>query len=553
MSVLSAQTRLVRGKILERWEMCRRKIAGADADERNRKPDLGEKMSSMKFAKGPLYAALSIGVVGVALLLLPRLGFELPFEGDLFGAGLGLLTIILLVVSVVMGSRSEDDDEDALTEADLVPSVTFGPQGALLETPKLTAEERKAQKAAEKAAKKEEAERVKFEKQAKKEAAKAAKKAGKGDIVADDAAAWIGEIKQDFAAPVDETTSFGSVSQPVFQPQQQAQPVAPVPAQPIQMTPIAVAAAEMAAQPLIDPALADNYGVPESAVDMAGAAAATDAPMYDAGEGAPNWAGGAYEDPTFSVPFSGESPVATPDPAQIEPVAVVEATVQETDTDTVSTSDSDVSAVPEVLSDVAVEEADAAVVVETEDLVDESTSEEVEEAVTDVLPQFPDVDTALDEEVDDESITEVEERLDKLAAEVLVIIDNARGEVRSIRRDSESARRRHNEQVTNLASALSDSRDEMTRLAEELAEAGEHQKAALDAQSMLTQAQIETQKAELERQQAVARLRQVRVAALRQDPVDETLLAVVEKSLHDLLGGPDAAGNDADNDVEGNN
>lgn len=473
-------------------------------------------MSSMKFAKGPLYAALSIGAIGVALLLSSRLGIELPFEGDLIGAGLGLVTIVLLLVSVILGSRAEgDDDDDAITDADLMPSVTFGPQGEMLAVQQaMSAEERKAQKEAAKLAKKEEAERLKFEKKAQKEAAKAAKRAGKGGVVVDDTAAWLGEIKQEPTPVVDETSSFGSVSQPVFQPQQAAaqpvfQPQPPV-AQPIQMTPIATAAAEM-----IAPNMTDNFGVPTSEVDMSGAASATDAPMYDAGQGTPEWAGGAYEDPSFQVPFSA---------APMEPVATPDVPVYES---------------PEVeLDDVVVEEV-------AEEVVEVEPEPEIPS-----IPEFPDVDTSLEDEVDDESITEVEERLDKLAADVLVLIENARGEVRTIRRDSEAARRRHNEQVTSLAGALSDSRDEMTRLAEELAEAGEHQKAALDAQSMLTQAQIETQKAELERQQAVARLRQVRVAVLRQDPVDQALLAVVEKSLHDLLGQAPATDSDSETATE---
>lgn len=500
-------------------------------------------MSSMKFAKGPLYAALSVGAVGVLLLLLPRFGVALPFEGDLVGSALGLLTLVLLVVSVVMGSRGVDDDDEALTEADLVPSVAFGPQGTLAQQAEsMTPAERKAAKAAEKAAKKEAAERAKFEKKAMKEAEKAAKKAGKSNIVADDAAEWLGEIKQDFSPAADETSVFGTVSQPVFQPQPVAAPQAPTapvfqpaPTAP-QMTPIAVAASEM-----LVPSTSDNFGVPTTEVDMTDAAAATDAPMFTDQTDAPQWAVGAYEDPTFQVPFSdGASTV-------VEDAPIAEAASETAEVPVVVVAPP-VEQEPEVvevapIAEVEVHEVDVEdVIIEPEAI--EDPAEDISESV--VVGQFPDIDTSLDEEVDDESITEVEERLERLASEVLSLIDNARGEVRTIRREGEATRRRHNEQVTALASALSDSRDEMTRLADELAEAGDHQKAALDAQSMLAQAQIENQKADLERQQAVARLRQVRVAILRKEPVDADLLAIVEKSLREMLGNEAATTSDSD-------
>jgi hypothetical protein len=518
-------------------------------------------MSSMKFARGPLYGALVIGVVGVAILLIPRLGFSLPFEGDLVGAGLGLLAVLFLVVSLVMGSRSGDDEDyDAITEEDLIPSVAFGPSGSYADqqTP-LTSAEKKALKQAEKAAKKEETARVKFEKQARREADKAARKARKGRTAVDDPSDWIAEIRQsvspmDDPTPLDQTTAFGTPNQqPVFQPQPvapqqpvfQPQPVAPsqpvAPPQPVAPSqPVAAAAAMFAAQP----AGVDNFGTVANEVNMEDAASATDAPMYEGVEEAPSWVADAYNDPNFAVPFADADEVAPEDPT-VEETAGAETG----ETQAIHDAIEEGALVEEPVEEMAVAaefdspaegldipQDEAEKTVEVNDAVGEVNIEVGGSPKSEILALSDDVDTSLEPEPEDEEITEVEERLDRLAQDVLAIIDTARGEVRSIRRESEAARRRHNDKVSTLANALDDSRDEMTRLADELAEASQHRRAALDAQATLAQAQVEAQKAELERQEAVARLRQVRVAVLRREPVDVDLLAVVEKSLNDLIG-----------------
>lgn len=554
-------------------------------------------MPSMKFAAGPLYAALTVGVAGVLMLLLPRMGVALPVQGDLIGAGLGIITVVLIAISAFLGSRAEDDDTvDPITAADLVPSVSFGPQSAAPDAP-LTKEQKKEMKAAEKRAKAEAAERAKFEKRAQKEAEKAAKAAAKGKAPVDTSGSdWIGDIKQ-----LPEGEAFGqpqTVAAPAFfvPPQQTASPqtapafqpvappptpaFAPAPAAPSSqppMQPVVVAEPVAAAGAMMMGASRPQHAAPPAAaqqqpaqapaqpsMDSSDIGVATAPPMYEEGAVEPDWASAAYDDPSFSIPFADdESNLATHDGAEDgENVTSPESTdnsdadvldlvlVEEFDEPLGSGAESD-SDSPDDLEMVDV------VVVETVPHDEENGGDDadltdtlaIEEALKDYadsmpdpepedssIPSFPDVDTSLEEEPEDESITEVEERLDQLAHDVLGLIENARQEVRVIRRKSEDDRRRHNNQVTTLATALNDSRDELTRLAEELAEAGAQRRAALDAESLLAQAEIESAKAEQERKQTIARLRQLRVAILKRDPVDEALLEIVERSIRDLLG-----------------
>lgn len=586
-------------------------------------------MSSMKFAKGPLYAALTIGVIGFLLLLLSRVGVSLPFPGDLVGAGLGIFTLVLLVVSVMMGSKIYD--EDVITEDDFVPSVAFGPQGERIfeEPARLSWKEKMALKSQEKAARKAEAERRKFEEDAQRDASKAARRANRSGAGSDDAAEWLSEIRQDPTAVGDETSPFGTVSQPIFQAPPPAYPAYQQPAAPVRMTPIATAAAEMAA---------NNYGAVGQNVDMTGASSATDAPMFEAeAHPEPDWAEAAYEDPAFHIPFTDEVsedgvttfyPESYNDVTEIAsayksgvPVVVNLSKASEDDSrsivnfgaglvygldgamertepkvflltpnhsaDTPAESDSSVALETQQI-DVAVSD-DTTKSIDLEELThaeerldrlaaelliileqtrseiraalgDGSSAEAHEEAVSRVAEAIHETRAAaasslgvnLDELDSEDSERQyalarlqeireaiarrdpdVEVRLDELTAEILTIIDRAKAEIARMRAENDEERIRNEERIDALTTALTETRDEMTLLSQELVAASEQRKAALDTEGLLAQARIEAQKADLERQQVAARLHQVRVALLQHEG-NADLLAIVDKALEDI-------------------
>ena len=586
-------------------------------------------MSSMKFAKGPLYAALTIGVIGFLLLLLSRVGISLPFPGDLVGAGLGILTLVLLVVSVMMGSRIYD--EDAITEDDFIPSVAFGPQGdSVFEEPtRLSWKEKMALKSQEKAARKAEAERRKFEEDAQRDASKAARRANRSGAGSDDAAEWLSEIRQDPTAVGDETSPFGTVSQPVFQAPPPAYPAYQQPAPPVRMTPIATAAAEMAS---------NNYVTLGQNVDMTGASSATDAPMFEAeAHPEPDWAEAAYEDPAFHIPFTDEVnedgvrtfyPETYNDVTEIasayksgDPVVVNLSRASEDDSRSIvnfgaglvygldgamertepkvflltpnhsaaSPVDSGTSVVTDIQQDDVVVNEGTDVAVDIEELThaeerldrlaaelliileqtrseiraalgDGSSAEAHEEAVSRVAEAIHETRAAaasslgfdLDETDSEDSERQyalarlqeireaiarrdpdVEVRLDELTTEILTIIDRAKSEIARMRAENDEERARNEERIDALTAALTETRDEMTLLSQELVAASEQRKAALDTEGLLAQARIEAQKAGLERQQVAARLHQVRVALLQHEG-NADLLAIVDRALEDI-------------------
>lgn len=297
----------------------------------------------------------------------------------------------------------------------------------------------------------------------------------------------------------------------------------------------------------------------EQPVDFSALSSPTDAPMYDMAtpvplpvpasdapaDDTPDWAQAPMEDFGFAVPFQDEIPAE--DLTEEIPVITEEAVIDEYANPMEDNGDdivaeeilvveefanddpSDLVAEEVVLVDEYVASDDATEATEVYD-VTESYDEGLPADVDVVFPE----DDVVEEPAEEFTASTPEERLMALAENMQALAAAAAAEVAAIRGREDEIRNEYQDQVTHLSESLAMTRSEMSTMAEELSAASEAQIAALDAQAALAQAEIAASRAHLERQQAVSRLRQVRIAILSKDPVDHDLLAVVDKSLADM-------------------
>ncbi len=289
-------------------------------------------MSSMKFARKPLYAAIVLAVIGIAYLLF---GSSLPL-GDMSSAltvMAGGGAILLVLVSFYIGSREADDDEDEETYADadaagevtsfsLLASAghgdsspatgdsdgydidgdapTYGFVADIVEAPaKMTREQKKEEKRIEREKKKADKEAAKFEKNAQKEAEKAAKAAAKngGVVPVDEGDDWVDAIKTPYS-PDDELFSETGVPMGYTPASEHPDYTAVGTATDLPMYDMEE---EVVAVELADTDELDEAEAIEEEVDAIVAEETFEA--YDSAA-APAWATAAYSDPNFAVPFS---------------------------------------------------------------------------------------------------------------------------------------------------------------------------------------------------------------------------------------------------------
>jgi murein DD-endopeptidase MepM/ murein hydrolase activator NlpD len=229
---------------------------------------------------------------------------------------------------------------------------------------------------------------------------------------------------------------------------------------------------------------------------------------------------------------------AVADEAVADEVAADEVAADEAVADEDAVVTDEVAADEVVTENVFAERADAedeAIVADADDFVihsDESDSAEGEGSVD--VPA--DDDIAPDAGYDIITESDPEYPLEQLALQIEDLIVVAHREVRSIRETNRAEREQRVADAARLSSALAEARSEVGRLSDALDTETAERYSQLDAKAQLMQAEIATARARSDKEQAQARLRQVRLAILNREPVDSELLSIVEKSLSDLDG-----------------
>lgn len=434
-----------------------------------------------RLATGPMLAALVFAVIATALIVIPYFepSFTLGGNASLLAVVASVATVLMILLAAIVGSRQDDDDE-SLTEEDLVPTVAFGP-GADLdadEDKELTRKERKERKRLEKEAKKEAERRAKFEREAKKEADKAAKKAEKaakkaakkGDLVESDSD-WVSGLKDEAQTAGDfaDASSTQAVEEEILE--------------------------------------TTSFQLPPP-VDEAGGEsdyshAATASPMFEEQED-DEYLTAAYLDAEFEVPFheyadaenAALESLGAPDGDLTDETGEIDEPDEGTiDTDPVELDDAD------------------------EFNTDQDATHEDDEG------------TIMEHENTDP--TTISARLEALTREMATLLQDATLESEELRGELTDLADSHEQATRELHASLHDARSEVDRLNEEYAAISGEKRDALALRSMLVDAENRAMRADIDREQMLARLRQARFAAA--DNADQSeILALLDKAFVEI-------------------
>lgn len=430
-----------------------------------------------RLATGPMLAALIFAILATALIVVPYFepSFTLDGNAPLLAVVASIATVLMIILAAIVGNRRDDDDDESLTEEDLVPSVAFGPHAGLLddeaaEGEVLTRKQRKERKQAEKAAKKDAERRAKFERQAQKEAEKAAKKAAK---------------KNKKGAVVDDDSDWISEIRD------------DAPAASLETDGEILETTSFQLPPPVDPDAADT--------DMLHAATA--APMFTDDEIEDDeYLTAAYIDPSFEIPY--------------QEYADMEPTIADEDT---PRSELDDSAVLDELADPDFTETYP----NTEPLDDPEDLDNLETA------EMEDENTMEDMTPADEFTTAATSRIEELAHEMKQLLHDVTIEADELRGHITDMADSYEAETEAIVTSLHEARAEVDRLNEEYATMTNEKRDTLALRSMLVEAENKALRAEIDKEQMLARLRQVRFSAV-DGATPEELLAVLDRAFMEI-------------------